>query len=415
VNRNVTTVAQVRPLYYAYCLHLEKAASHFRMKELFIHDKLPHVGTTIFTRMSALAAQYNAINLGQGFPDFPMDEQLVEQVCKAMKDGYNQYVHMNGLPALRESIAEKVAACYEACINPDSEITVTPGGTYAIYTALTAIIQPGDEVILFEPAYDSYLPNIEINGGIAIPVSLTYPSYQINWQEVKEKITTKTKAIIINSPHNPTGKVLQDEDIEALRNMVTGTGIFIISDEVYEHLIFDGQTHRSMLRYPDLLERSFVCFSFGKTYHCTGWKMGYCIAPVKLMGYLRKVHQFNCFTCNSPVQMALASFLRNSNSYSSLGSFLQGKRDYFQLLMQQTSFKPLPSSGSYFQLYSYEGMSESSEADYAEVLTRDAGVASIPVSAFYRDGTDHKVLRFCFAKKESTLDAAVERLKAYGI
>jgi methionine aminotransferase len=394
---------------------LEKAARRFRMQELFIHDKLPHVGTTIFTRMSALAAQYKAINLGQGFPDFPMDEQLVELVCKAMRDGHNQYAHMNGLPALRESIAEKVAACYKANINPDSQITVTPGGTYAIFTALTAIIQPGDEVILFEPAYDSYLPNIEINGGIAIPVALSYPSYEINWQEVREKITTRTKAIIINSPHNPTGKVLQDEDIEALRNIVTGTGVFIISDEVYEHLIFDGQTHRSMVCYPDLLERSFVCFSFGKTYHCTGWKIGYCIAPAKLMGYFRKVHQFNCFTCNSPVQVALAEFLKHPDSYSSLGGFLQGKRDYFQMLMQQTAFKPLPSSGSYFQLYSFEGMSESSEADYAEALTREAGVASIPVSAFYRDGTDHKVLRFCFAKKESTLAAAVERLKAYGI
>lgn len=375
-----------------------------------INSKLPNVGTTIFTVMSALAVKHKAINLGQGFPDFPMDETLTSLVSKAMAEGNNQYVHMCGLPLLRKRIAEKVNQAYHSSVNPETHITVTPGGTYAIYTALTSIINPGDEVIVFEPAYDSYIPNIEINGGIAIRIPMEFPSYSINWDLVRKKLTNKTRAIIINSPHNPTGKVLDEHDIEQLRQIVNDSGIFIISDEVYEHLVFDDKQHLSMLRYPDLLERSFVCFSFGKVYHCTGWKLGYCIAPELLMKEFRKVHQFNCFSCNSPMQFALSEFLKDENQYLSLGKFLQRKRDLFSGLMKETPFEPLPSYGSYFQLYSYKNISSESENDFAVKLTEQAGVAVIPVSAFYKDAVDNKVLRFCFAKKEQTLQEAVGRL-----
>lgn len=368
------------------------------------------MGTTIFTVMSSLAAEFKAINLGQGFPDFPMDERLADLVTRAMKDGHNQYVHMAGLPSLRERLAEKMNGLYASSVQPDTEITITPGGTYAIYTALTTILQPGDEVILFEPAYDSYIPNIEINGGIPVRIPLKHPDYSIDWEEVRRRINPKTRAIIINTPHNPSGSVLGEADIEALRSIVNGTGIFIISDEVYEHLIFDGKPHLSMIRYPDLFDRSFVCFSFGKVYHCTGWKMGYCVAPAVLMKEFRKVHQFNCFTCHSPVQHALASFLDNQEAYLGLGAFLQKKRDYFQKLMRQTHFKPLPSYGSYFQLYDYSAYGDEPEADFAVRLTKEAGVATIPVSAFYKEPVNNRVLRFCFAKKEETLEEAVDRL-----
>lgn len=378
-----------------------------------IQSKLPSVGTTIFTVMSSLAVKHLAINLGQGFPDFQMDEKLVELVHKAMTDGNNQYVHMCGLPSLRERLAAKVMDAYSTTVNPDTDITITPGGTYAIYTAFTTILQPGDEVILFEPAYDSYIPNIEINGAIAVPVQLEYPDYSINWEKVKERVTAKTKAIIINSPHNPTGRILTETDIEQLRLLVKDTGIFIISDEVYEHLIFEGKAHLSMLRYPDLFERSFVCFSFGKVYHCTGWKMGYCIAPDKLMKEFRKVHQFNCFTCNSPAQYALDQFLMEKEHYLQLGAFLQRKRDHFAELMKATPFEPLPSYGSYFQLYSYAALSDEPENDFAVKLTEQGGVATIPVSAFYKNPVDNKVLRFCFAKKEATLEEAVNRLLSF--
>jgi methionine aminotransferase len=363
--------------------------------------------------MSSLAVKHNAVNLGQGFPDFPMSGKLTSLVNEAMQSGHNQYVHMCGLPALRERLAEKVNEDYDANINPETEITVTPGGTYAIYTAFTSILQPGDEVVLFEPAYDSYIPNIEVNGAVAVPIPLAFPDYAIDWELVKSKVNSNTKAIIINTPHNPTGSVITKEDIEQLRSIVAGTGIFIISDEVYEHLIFDHKEHLSILRYPDLRERSFVCFSFGKVYHCTGWKMGYCIAPESMMKEFRKIHQFNCFTCNSPVQFALAEFLKEKNQYRELGAFLQSKRDYFKTLMEQTPFKPLPSHGSYFQLYDYSRFSDLPENEMAIQLTQEAGVATIPVSAFYKKPVDNKVLRFCFAKKEETLEKAVERLVKY--
>lgn len=375
-----------------------------------IESKLPSTGPTIFTVMSSLAAEHNAINLGQGFPNYPMSEELISLVNRHMKAGHNQYVHMNGLPALRDVLAEKVYNLYQHQVNPDTQITITPGGTYAIYTALTTVLQPGDEVIVFEPAYDSYIPNIEINGAIPILIPLTYPEYKINWDVVRKNISSKTKMIMLNSPHNPTGSVLSKDDIRQLQKIVADTNIFILSDEVYEHIIFDDLQHESILRYPDLFERSFVCFSFGKVYHCTGWKLGYCIAPAMLMNEFRKVHQFNCFTCNTPMQYALADFMQNKESYLNLGKFLQKKRDYFLRLMQQTKFKPLLSHGSYFQLYNYENISRENEKDFAIRLTREFGVATIPASSFYKYGKDNKVLRFCFSKKESTLEDAVVRL-----
>lgn len=377
---------------------------------LLIHSKLPQVGTTIFTVMSSLAQQYNAINLGQGFPDFPMPQALIAAVSRAMNDGYNQYAHTNGLPLLRERIRDKVSKLYNAFINAETDITITPGATYAIYTALTAIINPGDEVIVFEPAYDSYVPNILVNGGVPVFISLQYPDYSINWEEVKKKITTKTKAIIINSPHNPTGSILDEEDMQQLAQIVEDTNIIIISDEVYEHLVFDGRQHQSILSHPALMSRGFACFSFGKTYHCTGWKMGYCIANEALMKEFRKVHQFNAFSTNAPMQAGLASVLEDEELYTSLSGFMQQKRDYFATLMEDSLFTPLPSSGSYFQCYSYASFSKEPDTELAIRLVKEYGVASIPLSTFYRQATDNKVLRFCFAKKEDTLRRAAERL-----
>jgi len=377
---------------------------------LHIQSKLPGVGTTIFTVMSSLAAELRAINLGQGYPDFQMNEELIGLVNQAMEDGYNQYVPMQGYRPLRESIAEKIEYLYQTKINPEDQITITPGGTYAIYTALTTVLQPGDEVIVFEPAYDSYLPNIEVNGAIPVPIDLKFPEYKIDWSEVRRKISPKTRMIMLNSPHNPTGAVLREEDIKELRSIVAGSRIFIVSDEVYEHLIFDDIPHQSILRYPDLMERSFVCFSFGKVYHCTGWKLGYCVASSENTKEFRKVHQFNCFSCNAPTQVALARFLKNKDSYLSLSPFVQEKRDYFQALMKSTRFSPLPSYGSYFQVYRYDRISDESDRDFAIRITKEYGVATIPVSVFYRSGKDDHVIRFCFCKKKETLDEAVERL-----
>ena len=380
-----------------------------------IKSKLPNTGQTIFSVMSSLAIKYNAINLGQGFPDFHMNETLIEMVNKAMKDGHNQYVHMNGLMALRESISEKIYFLYKKYINPETEITITPGATYAIYTALTSVLQAGDEVIIFEPAYDSYIPNIEINGAKPVIIPLKYPqqksgSYKIDWNLVKKNITKTTRMIMINSPHNPTGSILYKDDIEELKKIVDGTNIIILSDEVYEHIVFDGNEHQSILKYRELFSRSFVCFSFGKVYNCTGWKIGYCVAPEPLMNEFRKVHQYNCFSTNSPVQFALAEFLKERKIYLGLSGFLQKKRDYFNNLMKQTKFKPVNSSGSYFQIYDYSDISDDNENDFALRLIKEAGIVTIPVSSFYNNGKDNKVLRFCFAKKEATLNEAVSRL-----
>jgi len=378
-----------------------------------IHSKLPEVGTTIFTVMSTLAAEQNAINLGQGFPDFQMNEELIGLVEKVMRQGHNQYVPMQGYLPLREAIAEKASFLYHSKLDPAEQITITPGGTYAIYTALTTILEKGDEVIVFEPAYDSYIPNIEINGAIPVRINLRFPEYSINWMEVRSKISERTRAIIINSPHNPTGSVLNDRDIEELRNIVSNTNIFIISDEVYEHLIFDGCKHESILKYPDLLERSFVCFSFGKVYNCTGWKLGYCISSPSSIKEFRKVHQFNCFSCHTPSQVALASFLSNREAYLTLSSSMQERRDYFVELMKQTRFNMLTSHGSYFITAGYERISDESDKEFAIRMTKEARVASIPVSAFYKEGIDNKVVRFCFSKTRETLERAVERLISF--
>jgi methionine aminotransferase len=377
---------------------------------LHIHSKLPNVGTTIFTVMSALATKYNAVNLGQGFPDYPMSNELIALVNEAMKNGFNQYVPMQGYVPLREVLAEKIQFLYNTPIDPDTQITITPGGTYAIYTALTTILQPGDEVIIFEPAYDSYIPNVEINGAISVLIDLKFPEYKIDWNKVRQNISSKTKMIILNSPHNPTGSVLSQEDIQELRSIVKDKNIFICSDEVYEHLIFDGIPHQSILSYPDLLEKSFVCFSFGKVYHCTGWKLGYCVSSPGLMKEFRKVHQFNCFSCNSPMQVGLANFLSDKNSYLSLSLFMQKKRDLFIKLMQQTKFKLLDSKGSYFICAKYDNISDESDKNFSIRITKEYGVTTIPVSVFYQSETDNKVVRFCFAKQNETLEAAVERL-----
>jgi methionine aminotransferase len=379
-----------------------------------ITSKLPNTGTNIFTVMSALAAEYGAVNLGQGFPDFPMNPELIELVADAMRTGNNQYAPMAGLIGLRESIAEKVEKIYGTSVHPDKEITITPGATYAIYTALTALLHPGDEVIIFEPAYDSYIPNIEANGAVAVPVPLRSSDYRIDWEKVRGVVKEKTKAILINSPHNPTGTVLDTEDIQCLHDLVREKNIFIISDEVYEHLVFDGKNHQSILKYPELYARSFVCFSFGKTYSCTGWKLGYCIAPSSLTTEFRKIHQFNAFTCNTPMQIALAKFLKDPSHYLYLGKDMQDRRDYF--LQQMQSLKELhflPSSGSYFVCADYSGVSDLPDHTFAKKLTKEAGVATIPLSAFYSTPIEGTVLRFCFCKDYSTLAAAAQRLSNF--
>jgi methionine transaminase len=356
---------------------------------MIIQSKLPQIGATIFTTMSSLAAKHNAINLGQGFPDYAMDQPLMELLNKAMHDGHNQYVHSNGLPLLREVIAEKVHNLYQQKVNADTEITITPGGTYAIYTALTTILQPGDEVIVFEPAYDCYIPAIELNGAKAVTVPLQQQTYAIDRTLTASAITKKTKAIIINSPHNPSGALLSKDDIVFLENLLADKNIFVISDEVYEHLIFDKKQHYSILASSSLFQKSFVVFSLGKVYNCTGWKIGYCIAPAAYMGEFRKIHQFNCFTVFGPAQHALANYMQLPEPYLQLGAKLQQKRDFFADLMKHTQFKPLPSYGSYFQIYSYEGVSNLNEKEMAVALVEKYGVATIPVSAFYKTITKY--------------------------
>lgn len=374
-------------------------------------SKLPQVGTTIFTTMSVLAQQHQAVNLGQGFPDFGMDPVLTQHVFEAMQSGLNQYIHMNGYPLLREKLADKYNQLYHTNIDANTEITITPGATYALYTAISTVVQPGDEVIVLEPAYDSYIPNIEINGGKVVTVPLAMPDFRVDWNAVQQAITSKTKAMVINSPHNPTGALLSVEDMQQLEKIVDGTGIYIISDEVYEHLIFDGKRHESVLRYPNLRARSFACYSFGKTYHCTGWKLGYCIAPPALTQEFRKIHQFNAFTSNTPMQVGLARYLDNEKAYLEVGQELQEMRDYFQAGMASTRFEAVPSYGSYFQVYSYAAISDEPEQAFAERLTREHGVTGIPVAAFYREPVNRQLIRFCFVKQRSTIDQALERLQ----
>lgn len=371
-----------------------------------LNSKLPKVGPTIFSKMSAMAAQEQALNLSQGFPDFDCSPELVELVHQAMKSGQNQYAPMAGLPALREKIAEKTEALYGGKYNPETEITVTAGATQAIFTAIAATVNEGDEVIIFTPAYDCYEPAIELVGGKPVYVQLKDPDYKINWEEVKKVINQRTKMIIINSPHNPTGSILSKQDLAELEKLTMQSNMLVLSDEVYEHIIFDNKKHNSVASFPKLAERSFVISSFGKTYHTTGWKMGYCLAPKELMKEFRKTHQYNVFAVNTPVQAAYAKFLDYKEAYLDLAAFYQEKRDLFRQLVDGSNFTLKPAEGSYFQLLGYEKISDEADTDFAIRLTKEFKVASIPVSVFYNKKVDHKVLRFCFAKQNSTLEQA---------
>jgi methionine aminotransferase len=375
-----------------------------------IKSKLPKTGTTIFSVMSALATEHNAINLAQGFPDFECSAKLVELVNHYMKAGFNQYAPMPGVMTLREKIAEKTQAMYSAIYNPETEITVTPGGTHALYAAISAFIGEGDEVIIIEPCYDSYLPAIHVNGGRAVFAELKYPNYKIDWDEVKKLVNYKTKMIIINTPHNPTGTTLGAQDMQRLEKIVKNSEIIVLSDEVYEHIIFDGVEHQSVARYPKLAERSIIVSSFGKTFHTTGWKMGYVLAPSNLTTEFRKVHQFMCFSANTPVQYAIADYLDDKDAYLQLSAFYQEKRDYFQQLIKGSKFKLMPCLGSYFQLLDYSKITKEKDTDYAIRLTKEYKIASVPTSVFYHKNIDHHVLRFCFAKQKETLEKAAEKL-----
>jgi len=375
-----------------------------------IDSKHPAIGTTIFTVMSKLAAECGAVNLSQGFPDFQAEPALFDAVHRHMLAGRNQYAPMAGVPELRQAIVDKVAALYGPRFDAESEVTVTAGATQAIFTAIAAFVRPGDEVIVFEPVYDSYVPAIETVGGTAVFAQLKFPDYAPDWAQVAQLISPKTRLIIINSPHNPTGSLLTAVDLEKLANLVRGTDIVVLSDEVYEHILFDGEQHASLCAHAELAQRSIVVSSFGKTCHITGWKIGYVVGPADLMAEFRKVHQFNVFTVHTPSQLALAEYMQDASRHLGLAAFYQEKRDFFRELMAATPFKLLPCRGTYFQLASYAGLSELPDRAFAEWMTREVGVAVIPVSVFYANGRDDKVVRFCFAKQESTLRAAAERL-----
>ncbi|MDO9400379.1 MAG: pyridoxal phosphate-dependent aminotransferase [Polaromonas sp.] len=378
-----------------------------------LHSKLPAVGTTIFTVMSALALEKNAVNLGQGFPDFDCDPRLIGAVTDAMTRGLNQYPPMTGVPVLREAIAAKLQQLHGRTYDANSEITVTAGATQAIITAILAIVHPGDEVIVLEPCYDSYVPNIELAGGVAVRVPLTPGSFRPDFDKISSAITARTRAIIVNSPHNPSATVWTREDMLRLQEILAPTDALLISDEVYEHMVFDaeqGREHQSAARFPGLAARAFIVSSFGKTYHVTGWKVGYVAAPASLTAEFRKVHQFNVFTVNTPVQYGLASYMLDARPYLDLPAFYQRKRDLFRAGLAKTRFKLLPSEGSYFQCVDISEVSDLGEADFCQWLTTEIGVAAIPLSAFYGNGLDQRVVRFCFAKKDETLNMALERL-----
>ena len=374
-------------------------------------SRLPKVGTTIFTVMSALAAEHKAVNLVQGFPDFACDPALVDAVTSAMQAGHNQYPPMTGVPVLRQAVAAKIAALHGKQYNPDTEITITAGATQAIITTILAVVHPGDEVIVLEPCYDSYVPNIELAGGVVVRVPLTPGTFRPDFAKISAAITPKTRALLINTPHNPSATVWSKTDMLALQDLLAPTDVLLISDEVYEHMVFDEQPHESVSRYPGLAARAFVVSSFGKTFHVTGWKVGTVVAPAPLMAEFRKVHQFNVFTVNTPVQHALASYLSSPAPYLELPAFYQRKRDLFRAGLAHTKFKLLPSQGSYFQCVDISAVSDLGEADFCQWLTREVGVAAIPLSAFYGDGFDQRVVRFCFAKQDATLNAALERLQ----
>jgi len=378
---------------------------------LTLTSKLPTVGTTIFTVMSKLAADLGAINLSQGFPDFDCDPALVEAVAKHMREGRNQYAPMQGVPALRQAIAVKFNDLYSAAYDPETEVTVTSCGTEAIFDAVAAVVHPGDEVIVFEPVYDSYVPAIDVAGGTAVVISLRYPDYRIPWDDVRAAITPRTRMIMLNSPHNPTATILSAADMAELERILDRTAITIVSDEVYEHIIFDSARHESMARYDALRARSFIVGSFGKTYHVTGWKIGCVVAPAALTAEFRKVHQFVTFSTNTPIQYALADFLTQKRGYPELSPFYQRKRDLFLDLLSGSRWKPLPSRGTYFQLLDYSGITDEKDMEFALRLTKEHGVASIPTSAFLYKQPAPLALRFCFAKKDETLQAAAQRLR----
>lgn len=373
-------------------------------------SKLPGTGTSIFAVMSKLAEEHNAINLSQGFPDFPISEKLISLVNKYMKLGYNQYAPMPGIPDLRQQIAARVERTYGVTYDPDKEINITAGATQAIFTAITAFIRDEDEVVVFEPAYDSYVPSVKLQGGMVKYAELKYPDYSVDWEQLPRLISPRTKMIIINSPHNPTGSLIKAEDLKKMEQLIKNTDIIVLSDEVYEHLIFDKHEHQSVCRFPGLASRSIIVGSFGKTFHTTGWKMGYALAPENLMKEFRKTHQFVVFACNTPVQYAMAEFLKYKSNYEGLPRFYQQKRDYFLELIRDSRFKPIPSKGTYFQLLDYSDISDEKETDFSIRLVTENKIASIPVSVFYHKKKDHKVLRFCFAKTDETLEKAAEIL-----
>lgn len=378
--------------------------------DLKISFKLPEIGTSIFAIMSKMANDYNAINLSQGFPDFSCSEELIELVNHFMKKGFNQYAPMPGTVELRNEISKKVNRDYGKLYKPETEITITAGGTQALYTAFSTIIQPGDEVIIFEPAYDSYIPAIKINGGIPIPVKLNSNDFSIPWSEVENKINPKTKCIVVNSPHNPTGAILKQTDIEELEKKVKNKNIFIISDEVYEHIIFDDQKHFSLSASEELSKRTFIISSFGKTFHTTGWKIGYCCAPEYLMNEFRKVHQFIVFTVNTPIQLAMSEFMQNESNIYNLNKFYQNKRDLFRNLINDSKFKIRNCDGTYFQLLDYSNISDKNDFEFAEYLTKEIGVAVIPLSPFYSKPTSEKLIRVCFAKQDKIIEEAANKL-----
>jgi methionine aminotransferase len=375
-----------------------------------VTSKLPDIGVSIFAVMTRLANEHKAINLSQGFPDFDCDPALIDAVTRAMKEGFNQYAPMPGVLALREGIAAKVEQIYGPRYDPVTEVLITSGATAGLYATLTALVQPGDEVVLFEPCYDSYVPVIRLSGGTPVFVSLRYPDYSVDWDEVKRAITPRMRAILVNTPHNPTGTTWSADDMKRLASIVDGTDILLIGDEVYEHIIFDGARHESLLRYPDLRSRAVVISSFGKTFHTTGWKVGYCVAPQPLLTEVMRIHQFMTFTVHSASQMAFAEFVKKDPTAAELPDFYQRKRDLFLKLTAGSRFKPLPCSGTYFQLMDYSSFSEEKDKDMAMRILKEFGVASIPVSAFNYKDPGGPVLRFCFAKKDETLSAAAERL-----
>ena len=376
-----------------------------------IDSRFPSMGTTIFTVMSRMAAECGAINLSQGFPDFQADRSLFDAMHRHMLAGRNQYAPMAGVPELRQGIVDKVAALYGTRFDVESEVTVTAGATQAIFTAIAAFVRPGDEVIVFEPVYDSYVPAIDTVGGTAVFGQLRFPDYAPDWEQVRRLVTPRTRMIVVNSPHNPTGSLLTAVDVEKLAEIVRGTDIVVLSDEVYEHILFDGERHASLCGHPELAARSIVVSSFGKTYHITGWKIGYVVGPAALMAEFRKVHQFNVFTVHTPSQLALAEYMQDASRHLGLAAFYEKKRDFFRVLLAETPFQLLPCRGTYFQLASYRAISERPDREFAEWMTREVGVAVIPVSVFRADGHDDRVVRFCFAKKEETLVAAGERLR----